>query len=263
MRNPKLESNLSALFNKTAVPRLACLGLATVLSACSTGGSPRPAAQAEAVVEAREAEPDVVAANTAQEAEPRSRRARRQAAEEAAARAEEPPAVAPERAVQAYERALQAMRSEDWIEAELELEQLVLEYPGFAGPYVNLAIVYMQNDRKEDAATALEQALATDPAHAAGNNQLAILLREQGQFDAAEQAYRRALQTDPGYALAYYNLGILLDLYMGRQSEALEYYEQYQALLAEPDQQVGRWIIDLRRRLGVTDNARVAQGDGS
>jgi len=173
------------------------------------------------------------------------------------------PVEVPEKAALAYERALAEMAAENWIEAELALEQLVLEHTGFAGPYVNLAIVYMQDGRDDEARPALEQALAIDSAHAAANNQYGILLRRAGEFAAAEDAYRRAIETDPQYLLAYYNLGVLLDLYLHRPAEALEYYELYQNSLGEPDQKVGRWIIDLRRRLGATDNAaRVAQGDG-
>ena len=197
--------------------------------------------------------------SAAERPEPRRRR-RDRAAEEV------PPTdvvEVPERASAAYARAVDAMQAEDWLEAELELEQLVLEYPNFAGPYVNLAIIYMQDSRSDDALQALEQALAIEPAHAIAHNQLGILLREQGEFAESEQAYRSAIEADPAYALAYYNLGVLLDLYLRRPDEALPLYEQYQSLLTEPDQRVGRWIIDLRRRLGVADAARVAQEDGS
>jgi hypothetical protein len=45
-------------------------------------------------------------------------------------------------------------------------------------------------------------------------------------------------------------------------AEALEHYELYQGSLAEPNETVGRWIIDLRRRVGNGDAARVAQEDG-
>ena len=165
----------------------------------------------------------------------------------------------PEPVLQAHARALNAMRSEDWIAAEIELTRLVLEHPSYPGPYVNLAIVYMQDDRTADAQTMLDKALAIDAGHAAANNQLGIVLRNAGKFSEAETAYRRALATQPGHALAHYNLGVLLDLYLHRQAEALEHYEQYQQSLSEPDAAVGRWIIDLRRRLGVAENAsRVA-----
>ena len=160
----------------------------------------------------------------------------------------------------AYERALQAMANGSVTEAELELEHLILEFSSYAGPYVNLAILYRTSARPDEAAEILDRALSLNPDHAAANNQLGILLRAQGEFAEAEAAYRRAIAADPNYSLAYYNLGILLDLYLRRSVEALPNYERYQDLVAEPDVTVAGWIIDLRRRLGITDTPpRIAQ----
>ena len=172
-----------------------------------------------------------------------------------------PPIEIPEAARVSYERALNAMRRGDVTEAELELEQLTLEYPDFAGPRVNLAIIYMDSGRDEAAQAALERALALNPAHAAAHNQLGILMRQQGKFLEAEQAYTDALAISPDYALAHYNLGVLLDLYLQRPEEALPHYERYQDLV-EGDDQVRKWIIDLKRRLGIKEpTSRVAQGE--
>ena len=199
-------------------------------------------------------------------AEPQRRRARRSEREGAELTAKaagvdtrEP---IPEAALAGYERALAAIRADDWLEAELELEQLTVEHPAYPGPHVNLALVYWHDGRRDDAHAALERALAIDPGHAAANNQLGILLRERGQFDEAERAYRRALATDPSHALAHYNLAVLLDVYLRRTAEALEHYERYQSSLVEPNETVGRWIIDLRRRVGGAGAARVAQEGG-
>jgi tetratricopeptide (TPR) repeat protein len=169
----------------------------------------------------------------------------------------------PEAAAAAYQRAIAAMRSENWLEAELELEQLTLEQPSYPGPHVNLALVYLHDGRRDDARAALERALQIEPGHAAANTQLGILLREDGEFAEAEAAYRRALATDSAHALAHYNLGVLLDIYLRRTAEALEHYEQYQASLTQPNETVGRWIIDLRRRVNNSEPTRVAQGDGT
>ena len=168
----------------------------------------------------------------------------------------------PEAAAAAYGRAMNAMRAENWLQAELELEQLTKEYSAYPGPFVNLAIVYLKDKRQDDARAALDHALAIDPGHAAANTQLGVLLREQGKFQDAERAYRKALATDPKHALAHYNLGVLLDVYLRKPAEALEQYELYQSSLAAPDETVGRWIVDLRRRSGNgNDAARVAKGD--
>ena len=173
------------------------------------------------------------------------------------------PVEVPERAAALHERALAAMESGDWLGAQLELEQLIAEFPVFPGPYVNLAIALRQEARATEAEAALEQALAIAPDHPAANNELGMLARKRGDFAEAEAAYRRAIDSDPGYSLAHYNLGVLLDLYLRRESEALEQYETYQALVPSPDEEVGRWVVDLRRRLGMSDEtARVAQEDG-
>jgi len=164
----------------------------------------------------------------------------------------------------AYEDALEAMNGADAVEAELQLEQFVLEYPDFPGAYVTLAILYERTDRHDEARIVLDQALAIDSEHAAANNQLGIVLRKQGQFVEAEQAYLRAIATEPNYALAHHNLGVLLDLYLHRPAEALQHYQRYQELLAEPDAAVGRWIIDLQRRVGSNEEAaQLAQEDGA
>ncbi len=167
-----------------------------------------------------------------------------------------------EMAQQSYGRALTAMQAEDWLGAEIDLEQLVHDYPMYSGPEINLAIVYMHDKRDDDARAALDRALAIAPDSPQANNQLGILLRRQGKFEEAEQAYRRALAADPSYALAHYNLGVLLDVYLRKPDEALEHYETYQSSLPEPDKTVAGWIIDLRRRTGKADASRVAKEDG-
>ncbi len=230
------------------------VGFALALAACGSS-TPR-----QAEVET----PRAVVTPTVARAEPderRDRRGERRAAEQEAAAAEAT-LVVPEAAAAAHTRSLVAMRAENWLEAELELEQLTLEYPNYPGPHVNLALVYLHDGRRDDARAALARALGVDPGHATANTQLGILLREEGKFAEAEAAYRRALSVDPEHALAHYNLGVLLDVYLRRTAEALEHYEIYQASLAEPNETVGRWIIDLRRRAGNTGAAHVAQENG-
>jgi tetratricopeptide (TPR) repeat protein len=174
-----------------------------------------------------------------------------------------PPVEVPERAATLHARALAAMEAGDWLAARIELERLTAEFPVFPGPYVNLAIVLRKDAREDEALVALGQALEIAPSHPAANNQLGVLERERGQFPAAEAAYRRALESDPDYALAHYNLGVLLDLYLRREAEALEHYEAYQALVPAPDDEVGRWVVDLKRRLGLAaETTRVAREEG-
>ena len=249
----------STRFARCAV--LALLG--AVLAACGASAPPKADAEERSIVAPAAA---AAPAPAPQDEERRGERRRSRRGDDETAAKAAPPAgePVPEPVLQVYERALAAMHNENWLEAELTLEQLMLEHPGYPGPYVNLAIIYRQDKRNADARVMLDQALAIDAGHPSANNQLGILLRNQGRFSEAEAAYERALVSDPDYALAHYNLAVLLDVYLRRQAEALEHYELYQSSLAEPDEKVGRWIIDLRRRLGISGNAsRVAQGDGT
>jgi tetratricopeptide (TPR) repeat protein len=86
-----------------------------------------------------------------------------------------------------------------------------------------------------------------------------MLLRKNGNFLEAEAAYLKAVTVNPDYALAHYNLGVLNELYLQRLDIALQNFEDYQAIVGE-DEQVEKWIADLRRRLAATQRtANVAE----
>jgi tetratricopeptide (TPR) repeat protein len=184
-------------------------------------------------------------------------RATPQAAGAANGQVEPVAASIPEALARTHSLAVTAMEAQDYITAEPLLEQLVIEAPEYPGPYVNLAILRAATGREQEAEPLLQVALAQAPAHAAAHNQLGILKRRQGRFAEAETAYRAALAADPTYALACHNLGVLLDLYLQRGEEALEYYTCYQELQATPDERVARWIVELERR--VARSAQAAQ----
>ena len=136
------------------------------------------------------------------------------------------------------------------VEAEALLLEVTADQPELAGPWVNLAQVYLAQERSEDALGALEQAVLANPANCAARTELGVLLRKRGDFQGAEAHYLACLEYQPDYQAAYLNLGILYDLYLGRLGDALAAYRQYQNLAAEPDRQVNGWVVDLERRLG-------------
>ncbi len=157
-----------------------------------------------------------------------------------------------------YEQAVALLEAGDLEGAESLLQRFVADHPGYPGAHTNLAIVYRQTNREADAERALGRALALAPDYAPALNQLGVIHREHGRFAEAEAAYLKAVTAQPGYALAHFNLGVLNDLYLGRPDEALSHYEQYQALTDGNDETVAMWIVDIRRRLGVsTQSARV------
>jgi len=153
-----------------------------------------------------------------------------------------------------FEQATAAMAAGDFVDAELRFQEFVLQYPDYPGAWVNLAIIRAQAGNDDGAREALDVALALNPNHPAALNQLGMLHRRNGDFLEAEAAYLKAVTVSPDYALAHYNLGVLNDLYLQRFETALQHFETYQSLVGE-DQQVEKWIIDLRRRVEAAQRA--------
>lgn len=172
------------------------------------------------------------------------------AADGGSAAAEMPaPAVSPGNR-ERFERATALARDGRLVEAEALLLQITDEQPELAGPWINLARVFVDQQRHDDAVRALQRAVQANPVNCAARTELGVLLRRRGEFEAAETHYLACLEHRSDYQAAYLNLGILYDLYLGRLNEALAAYERYQSLAAEPDRQVHVWVVDLQRRLG-------------
>ena len=148
----------------------------------------------------------------------------------------------PAAALTLFEQAASSMAGGDLLDAELRFKEFLLQYPGYPGAYVNLAIIHANNENDAAARAAIDAALQLQPNHPAALNQLGMLLRRNGNFLEAEAAYLKAVTVSPDYALAHYNLGVLNELYLQRLDQALRHFEAYQAIVGE-DKQVEKWIV--------------------
>lgn len=162
-------------------------------------------------------------------------------------------------AERAYQHALAVMKAGQDSKAEALLLAFSGEHPQLAGPYVNLGIIYCRSGRLEQAEQTLRHALQLNPARADAYNQLGIVLRYRGRFEQARGAYEQALKLDANYSYAHLNLGILYDLYLFAPGKALAQYQRYQDLHAGDDQQVDKWIIELKRRVQSSQKTAMRQ----
>src|SRR6266404_7966597 len=156
-----------------------------------------------------------------------------------------------------FDRVVSTMRAGKTVEAELGFKQLSLQYPQFAAPLVNLAILQRNDGHLEQAEETLKSAVAHERGSAVAWNELGATQRMRGQFKDAASSYEQALAADPRYAPAWRNLGVLSDLYLGDPGRALTAFEQYRQLTGE-DKPVSGWIAELRQRLGVPPPKRPA-----
>jgi tetratricopeptide (TPR) repeat protein len=149
-----------------------------------------------------------------------------------------------------FARAVNSMRAGNATEAELGFKQVALQYPQFAAPLVNLAILQRKDGHLEEAETTLKSAVAHESGSAVAWTELGITQRLRGEFKEAASSYERAIAADPHYAAAWRNLGVLSDLYLDDPNRALKAFEQYKQLTGE-DKPVSGWIAELRQRLGM------------
>ena len=154
------------------------------------------------------------------------------------------------RAVADFALAVAAALGGKTTDAELDFQQMELNYPTLAEPSINLAIVLRGAGDLEGAATALQRATTRAPDYAVAWNELGLVRRALGKFDDAKAAYGKAIAVDANYAPTHRNLGVLLDLYLQDPVAALAEMEQYRRLTGE-DKPVSGWIAELRRRTGV------------
>ncbi len=165
--------------------------------------------------------------------------------------------IAPE-VQRAFDDARQALASGRIVEAERGFSALTKSNPELAGPYANLGLVHRQAGRSAEAVAALEKAVQLSPQRADLANQLGLAYRTAGDFAKAKASYERSIALDAAYGSAVLNLGILYDLYLWDGARALELYDRYMQL--EPnDEQVKRWITDLRNRSTQKDAAQLKE----
>src|SRR5579863_9102356 len=149
-----------------------------------------------------------------------------------------------------FERAVNVMRAGNLSEAELEFKQIALQYPQYAAPLVNVAILKRKQGELPEAEQLLKSAVARESGSAVAWTELGATQSLRGEFKDAANSYQAAITADPRYAPAWRNLGVVEDLYLGDPHSALTSLEQYKQLSGE-DKPVSGWIAELRQRLGV------------
>ncbi len=155
----------------------------------------------------------------------------------------------PDAASDAFEKALSSMNEGDIENAKEQFKSMTEMYPTLSGPYLNLALLYSNENNVDIAEEFFQKAIKENSNNVYALNQYGIFLREQGRFDESEARYLQALSVWPQFAEAKRNLAILYDLYLGELVLALQQYNEYQGIISEPDQEVMRWQRDITRTL--------------
>jgi len=125
--------------------------------------------------------------------------------------------------------------------------------PSATAAHIALGMAYARSGDLDRAEASLQRALELNPRHPAAYNELGLVQRRKGQFTESRASYEGALAQFAGFHYAHRNLAILCDLYIGDYACALEHYEAYHRLVPNDDEVV-KWIADLRNRAGQQEN---------
>lgn len=146
---------------------------------------------------------------------------------------------------QRFSEALALFKGNQIAEAEQSFSWITQDFPGFAGPWTNLGIIYAKSNRNPQAIAAFIKAVELNRDDATAYNWLGILYRQMKDYARAESAYIAALKADPDLGLAHLNLGILYDEYLKRPSAALPHYKDYLRLGGKDDLRVQAWVAQI------------------
>lgn len=137
------------------------------------------------------------------------------------------------------------------------LKVVIQENPNYAVAYTDLGLQYLQLNKLDEAESAFEKSISLDSGDFVAYNHRGVILRRKGDFSAAKNMYQLALKNNPGYANAHLNIAVLYDIYLYDLDNAMSHYKKYQSLTDSSDELVGKWIIDLERR--IASNKRKAE----
>ncbi|NEN96307.1 MAG: tetratricopeptide repeat protein, partial [Moorea sp. SIO3I7] len=118
------------------------------------------------------------------------------------------------------------------IQGDNQGEEKLLSKPYNVIAIANLASIFEEKNKLEEAVGLYQQGLTLKPDFAEVHNNLGNIFWAQGELDKAVQSYQEAIRVKPDYALAHNNLGNLL-YSQGKLSEAVRCYQE--AIRVKPD----------------------------
>jgi tetratricopeptide (TPR) repeat protein len=111
-------------------------------------------------------------------------------------------------------------------------ETMIRVYPDDADLHDDVALLYLELGRTDDAVAHFEASVRLNPRSASAHFNLGTALTVAGRVETAIAAFQRALQIRPNFSTAHNNLGNALAV-QGSTSEALHHFRE--AVRLDPD----------------------------
>lgn len=161
-------------------------------------------------------------------------------------------AVDADRELASFQAALGAMNGNQLDEAARRLRAIAESRPELAGPWANLALIDIRQNRLDDATKNAGEALKRNPRSAQAHGVLGFVAAMRGDINKALGHYRQAVEIKNDYAVAHYNIALINDFYLKDMATAATHYRQYLALTGGGDKKTSDWLAEIERSLGPT-----------
>ncbi|NOX93365.1 MAG: tetratricopeptide repeat protein [Gammaproteobacteria bacterium] len=158
-----------------------------------------------------------------------------------------------ENLVTLYQDALTELNNNNFKIAEKHFLEVTRTHPDFAGPWANLAVIYIKQEHYKKAKENIRKALEKNPEMAQALNMAGFMEEKNGNINKAKSYYEKAITKKPGYALAHYNLALLYDVYLQNIAEAVKHYQKYLSLSDDEDEETENWVEELKLNINHGD----------
>jgi tetratricopeptide (TPR) repeat protein len=153
-----------------------------------------------------------------------------------------------------YRQAITDLSNSDLDKAEANFLKMSRAKPNLAGPWANLALIYLKQQQYEKADNAIKSALEKNPSMPQALNLAGVMAEKEGRITEAQRFYEQAILNKPDYAIAHYNLALLFDIHLQDIARALVHYQRYQFLTGDTDKNTAMWIKELTFNLENNDS---------
>lgn len=148
-----------------------------------------------------------------------------------------------------YQKAVTELSDGDYETAENSFQKITKIDAELAGPWANLALIHIKQNRYEEAENKVKIALDKNPKMAQALNIAGFIEKRKGNINKAKNYYQKAITNKPDYALAHYNLALLYDVYLQEIAKAVIHYQRYLSLSEQQDKKTSIWVRELKRNL--------------
>lgn len=159
--------------------------------------------------------------------------------------------------------ARKAIKLKNYGKAKPLLEQAAKSDKTLAGPWVLLGEIAVQENQLKKAEEYFNKAIGINPQNVNAYLPLALIQRKKGEFVEAQNTYSRALSVWKDFPEAHLNLAILYDLYLNDSLQAQQHMEAFQFLSNNKDEQVNKWLEEIRSRTGIEANLYIGPSNAS